>query len=323
MQGKEAMFDDWIGREETRSEAISPARMTEAAAMLGLGSETAAVLATEGTPLPPLFHFFFTNNPGDSADMDADGHERLGLFMPPVHDAGPFERRMWAAGDIRFDGVLKTGEMLTRRSTITKIEQKEGSTGPLIFVTVDRALSTPSGRVDETRVIVYREKPEMDPNTPPADSQPIAGQDGLNQIADWHPDAVQLFRFSALTWNSHRIHYDADHCRDHEGYPDIITHGPFTAMMLALVANGAISGHDTATENASPFQAAAGLEAGLPVGFQAGLQGIRPLRQFRFRGTQPMFANRRVTLHASDDFTRLEARNHQGQQAMKADATFG
>lgn len=299
------MFDAWIGREEVMSEAIHPKRMAEAAAMLGLGAKGAAALSTEGAPLPPLFHLFFTNNISDAGALNPDGHEKLGGFMPPVHEAGAFERRMWAAGDIRFDGVIRTGEVLHRTSTIRSIEQKQGSTGPLIFVTVDRSLHTGSGAITETRTIVYREKPEIAPDHTPADSQPLPGEDGLDTACHWQPDHIQLFRFSALTWNGHRIHYDADHCRRYEGYPDIITHGPFTAMMLALVATGAWGGWGRDG-------------AGTPR-----LIGERTLTQFRFRGTQPLFVGREVRLHASRDFTRLEARNHQGQQAMKAEAVFG
>lgn len=322
-RGNVPMFENWIGREETRDEVIAPARIVEAAAMLGLGSERAVLLARDGAGLPPLFHFFFTNSPGDQAELDRDGHEKLGLFMPPVHEAGAFERRMWAAGDIRFEGSLNVGERLTRRSVITHIEEKQGSTGPLIFVTVARALTGPHGRVDETRVIVYREKPEIGPNTPPPDSQPLPGQADLVEISRWQPDPVQLFRFSALTWNSHRIHYDVDHCRQHEGYPDIITHGPFTALMLAQVAagTGLASGG-----LASGRLASGGLKESIAGGMaesRSAMPGARPLRRFRFRGTQPMFAGREVRLHASDDFTRLEARNHEGQQAMKAEAEFG
>jgi 3-methylfumaryl-CoA hydratase len=296
------MFENWIGREEHFSEIIHPKRMAEAASMLGLGAEGVAALSAEGAPLPPLFHFFFTNNISDAGALNPDGHEKLGEFMPPVHEAGPFERRMWAAGDIHFDGVIRTGEQLGRTSTIRNVDQKQGSTGPLIFVTVERLLETKSGNINETRTIVYREQPKISTNTTPADSQTMEGEDGFDEISCWQPDHVQLFRFSALTWNSHRIHYDADHCRRHEGYPDIITHGPFTAMMLALVSAGCW-GRDGAT---SP-----------------GLESMRNLKRFSFRGTQPLFVGREVRLHATADFTRLEARNHENQQAMKADAVFG
>ena len=98
--------------------------------------------------------------------------------MPPVHEAGPFERRMWAAGDMRFEGRLRCGEMLRRTSVISSIEEKQGSTGPLIFVRVERCLGF-DGRVDETRTVVYREKPAIDPDASPPDSQPLTGDEGL------------------------------------------------------------------------------------------------------------------------------------------------
>ncbi len=297
-------FASHIGRIETLNETIHPMRMAQAAAMLGLGREAADTLSGEGTALPPLFHLFFTNNTSDAGALNPDGHEKLGGFMPDVTSAGPFEgkpvvRRMWAAGDISFDGHLRVGEMARRISTITSIEEKKGSTGPLIFVNVERVIEAASGRVTEKRTIVYREPPATTAIAP--ESQDMPGQDGMQHHFTWHPDAIQLFRFSALTWNGHRIHYDADHCRQNEGYPDLVTHGPFTAMMLALTATGAVTGEGIAPD----------------------LRGSRVLSRFRFRGTQPLFSGRNVQLHASADFTQLEARNHNAQQAMKANAEFG
>lgn len=157
-------FASHIGRIETLNETIHPMRMAQAAAMLGLGREAADTLSGEGTALPPLFHLFFTNNTSDAGALNPDGHEKLGGFMPDVTSAGPFEgkpvvRRMWAAGDISFDGHLRVGEMARRTSTITSIEEKKGSTGPLIFVNVERVIEAASGRVTEKRTIVYREPP--------------------------------------------------------------------------------------------------------------------------------------------------------------------
>lgn len=289
------MFDDAIGRTETAEDVITPERMAQITAMLG-GPMTgtlpatvpgdAAALCAEGAELPPLFHLFFANNISARESLENDGHERLGRFIPDVTRAGPFHRRMWAAGDIRLDGALKVGERLTRRSTIMSIDIKTGSTGPLVFVTVERVLTTASGQVTEDRTIVYREKPPAIEDDP-ADSLPMAGEEGMVEAARWTPDAPQLFRFSALTWNAHRIHYDLDHCRRAEGYPDLVTHGPFTALMLANLT-------------------AEGLRF-----------GGRRLERFRFRGTQAMFAGRQVRLMWRDD-GRAEARNHQGQLAMTA-----
>ena len=289
-----SLFDDALGRTETAHDVIDPTRMAQAAAMLGLGDDGIADLSRDGACLPPLFHLFFGNNISDAATLDHDGHELLGRFIPDVTQAGPYHRRMWAAGHIRFDGTLKVGEALSRTSTLRDVVQKEGRTGTMVFVTVDRVLESASGRIDEERVIVYREKSASPANTLAPDSLPIPPENSMTAAHHWTPDYTQLFRFSALTWNSHRIHYDLDHCRRDEGYPDIITHGPFTALMLAnLTADGLRFSGDAS-----------------------------PLTSFRFRGTQALYANRTVTLALNADGTMAEARNHTGQQAMTATRGF-
>ena len=190
---------------------------------------------------------------------------------------------------MRFQGQLKLGERLKRQSTIRAIEAKDGKTGPLIFVTVDRLIETASGQVDETRTIVYRKAA----TTPAPDSISIVGDDAIMERGRWHPEPVQLFRFSALTWNGHRIHFDLDHCRKVEHYPDLVTHGPFTAMMLANL-----------TEDGPRFMPA--------------MADGHGLARFQFRGTQALYANRGVSLCLNAEGTKAEARNHMGQQAMTA-----
>jgi 3-methylfumaryl-CoA hydratase len=305
------MFDDAIGRTETSDDRIDPLRMAQAAAMFGLGEDGASTLARDGAPLPPLFHLFFTNNATDATRLSPDGHEILGRFIPDVTAEGPFHRRMWAAGDMRFDGELKVGEAIRRTATITDITRKDGSTGPLIFVTVDREITGATGRVMETRTIVYREKGHIKDGGDAPDSLPLKGDETLSEKAAWRPDHGQLFRFSSLTWNTHRIHYDADHCRQVEGYPDIITHGPFTAMNLALLATGGLG-----------KAAGDALISGGAGQMGKAVEAQRQLSRFRFRGTQALYVGRRVGLCCNEDFTRLEARNHQGQQAMTAEAEF-
>ncbi len=290
----DALFDDALGHTEHADDVIDQTRMAQAGAMLGLGTDGRTALCAMGAHLPPLFHLFFGNNHTDAADLDHDGHERLGRFIPDVTKAGPFHRRMWAAGNITFDGSLKVGQAITRISTLRDVTRKDGRTGPLIFATVDRVIESATGRVNEERIIVYRENSAA----PAPDSLPIAADDTLTPAHAWTPDYVQLFRFSSLTWNSHRIHYDLDHCRDDEGYPDIITHGPFTALMLANMTPDGLNilGHSRGD--------------------------IPPLTSFRFRGTQALYANRAITLALNADGTRAEARNHNGQQAMTASLTY-
>ena len=291
------LFKDALAQTETAHDRIDPTRMAQAAAMLGLGADSLADLSRKGTALPPLFHLFFANNTADAALLDHDGHEKLGRFIPDVTKAGPYHRRMWAAGNITFDGALKVGEAMSRTSTLRDVVEKEGRTGKLIFVTVDRVMETASGKVTEERILVYREGMYREKNTSSTlapESLPIPPTDGLTSVHHWTPDYIQLFRFSALTWNSHRIHYDLDHCRNDEGYPDIITHGPFTALMLAnLTADGVRFSGD-----------------------------ISPLKSFRFRGTQTLYANHGVDLALNADGTTAEACNHMGQQAMTAQRQF-
>lgn len=170
-------LQDAIGRIETKEDVIDSTRLAEAAAMLGLGEDGEAAAMAQGACLPPLFHLFYGNNTSDAGRLDHDGHEALGRFIPDVTTAGNFHRRMWAAGDMRFEGKMKTGERLKRQSTIRNIEAKTGKTGPLIFVTVDRVLETASGRVDEMRTIVYREAA----TTPAPDSIPLEGMAGMTK----------------------------------------------------------------------------------------------------------------------------------------------
>lgn len=313
---------DAIGRTEEAQDHITPSRMMPIAAMLGLeglgleglGLGGQAAITQEGAVLPPLFHLFFANNHSPAQTLDHDGHEKLGTFIPDVTRLGPYHRRMWAAGDIRFEGAFHVGDVITRRSTITAIEQKQGKTGGLVFVTVERALTAPKGKIDETRTIVYREGVyRKQSKTPSPDSIDIPASPAIAHQARWRPDLTQLFRYSALTWNSHRIHYDLAHCREDEGYPDIVTHGPFTAMMLANM-----------TEDGVRFDG-------------------NPLARFQFRGVQALYAyreghegaGREVGLNilqknlddggsekgsddAADKVTSLEAVNHHGQLAMTA-----
>ena len=284
------LFEEALGRTEHAEDLIDSTRMAQAAAMLGLGEDGIDRLRASGAAIPPMFHLFFGNNISDAGLLDHDGHEELGRFIPDVTAAGPYHRRMWAAGNITFDGIHKVGEALKRTSTLRDVVAKEGRTGKLIFVTVDRLIETASGQTTEERIIVYREKS----TTPAPDSLPIPQAEDLTETAIWTPDYIQLFRFSSLTWNGHRIHYDLDHCREDEGYPDIITHGPFTALMLANLTPEGL------------------LFSGAPCS----------LKSFRFRGTQALYANRAVHLALNEDGSVVEARNHNGQQAMTAQRRF-
>ncbi len=269
-------FAEWVGRGEIQRDTVDPTRVAQALALLDLPRAK----AVPGAPLPPLFHLFFANEVVPQGELAGDGHARLGRFMPPIDGHGAVKRRMWAAGDIRFEGTIKVGENLERRSVITAIESKAGRSGPLLFVVVERTLSSPSGRVVEERTVVYRTLPDA----PAAESVDLAPDTALSPRDTWLPDERALFRFSALTWNSHRIHYDRAFCQVEERYPDLLVHGPFTALKLALLA----------------------------------AQGKAGIRRFAFRGLQALYVNRPVTLVADEAATQLQALNHRGQLAMAA-----
>ena len=200
-----------------------------------------------------------------------DGHARRGDFLPPV----PLPRRMWAGGRIEWRASLRVGDAATRTSEIVAVEPKRGRTGTLVFVTVRHTLSTARGAcIVEEHDIVYREAPA--PGAPAV----AVGADAP-QAAAWHrhwlPDAVMLFRYSALTFNGHRIHYDQPYVTGEEGYPGLVVHGPLQATLLLHLAAGALPGRRLARfeyRALSPAFAGEPLEVhGQPEGDPAGAVG--------------------------------------------------
>jgi 3-methylfumaryl-CoA hydratase len=182
-----------------------------------------------GAGLPLLWHWLYLLDRPAQADLGPDGHPvRNAVPAPP----GPGRRRMWAGGRVRTHGPLRCGEPATRSSDVLSVEDKQGRSGPLTFVAVRHRIRQ-FGRVvvDERQDIVYRAAggsvagPDDGPVVPPADDE-------------WSIDVspTLLFRFSALTYNAHRIHYDRDYARDVEGYPGLVTHGPLQALVMAEAA---------------------------------------------------------------------------------------
>lgn len=213
----------WIGRTERREDRITPAGVEAMAATLDRDC-----VPGSGAPLPPLWHWAFFTPRARRSDMGADGHPRLGGFMPPI----PLPRRMWAGGRLRFVKPLMVGDAVTRETEILKIACKDGKEGPLVFVTLAHRFSTAQGiAIEEEQDLVYR--------TPPAQtgSTTIARQGNAVRAADWRDplslDSVTLFRYSALTFNAHRIHYDAPYATAVEGYPGLVVQGPLIATLLA------------------------------------------------------------------------------------------
>jgi 3-methylfumaryl-CoA hydratase len=189
-----------------------------------------------GAGLPLLWHWVYLLDRPAQADLGPDGHPVRGTLPAPP---GPGRRRMWAGGRVRASGPLRCGEPATRRSRVLSVQEKEGRTGALTFVTVGHQIRQ-RGRVviDEQQDIVYREA------APSAGPRPEASAEGPAVPAadgEWAIDVspTLLFRFSALTYNAHRIHYDRDYAREAEGYPGLLTHGPLQALAMAESARAA------------------------------------------------------------------------------------
>ena len=275
-------YEGWIGREEERSERILDSVVEAMAATLDLERAPQA-----GEALPPGWQWLFFNPVVRRNALGIDGHPRRGGFLPPIE----LPRRMWAGSRIRYLADLPVGAKATRRSRILKIENKAGKSGSLSFLTVEHTVSrdgTPC--ISEEQDIVYREA--MPPGA--ATARAPKRHDGVAQWSrDFEPDTTLLFRFSALTFNGHRIHYDQAYARNEEGYPDLVVHGPLTAVLLQQFA----------------------LEHG------AG----RPLARFDFSGASPLFVGRAFQLEgrqADDGTLELWARGPDGELAMSATAAF-
>lgn len=222
-------FSEWIGREETREDVLDLARSSALAAFL-----SSADRLGKGDVLPPLFHWTYFWDPKTPDETGADGHPKLGGFLPPV-DA---PRRMWASGKLRFPGDLKVGDEARRVSVIKEIAEKSGRSGALTFVTVGHTISV-GGKVcvEEDQTLVYREPPSGEAAAPEKSPSQEKATSDFSQ--EFHPDTITLFRYSALTLNSHRIHYDYPYATGVEGYPGLVVHGPLQATLLALLAMSA------------------------------------------------------------------------------------
>lgn len=262
-----AHWQSWIGRAEIREERLDVESLRRFAAALG------EELDVERTP-PSLMHWAFFLPVAPAAEIGQDGHPRRGGFLPPVS----LPRRMFAAAEMRFPEPLQLDEMAIRSSTVADIRHKAGRTGDLILVEVDHRIEQRGiARVMERQTIVYREAGDPTPAVTPVPQQ--AGPDDVI----WEPGPVDLFRFSAVTFNSHRIHYDLPYARDAEGYPDLVVHGPFTAARLYAYA--ARAGQPTAFA----FRAVAPLFAGQPIRLTAGT-GAGAVNAIRCDGATAMTA---------------------------------
>lgn len=215
----EPRLEDWIGRSEQAVDVLEPWTAAAVAATHGLSADV-----REGAEVSGLWHWFrfLATVPRDG--IGPDGHPERGGFLPPV----PLERRMWAGSRMRFPGELRVGDRIERRSEILKVAEKTGKSGGMVFVTVGHLVSSPRGpAVEEEQDIVYLPMPKT--FAPPA---PVPLARDISWRRPWPLDPVLLFRFSAITFNAHRIHYDRGYATGTEKYPGLVVQGPMQALML-------------------------------------------------------------------------------------------
>lgn len=271
---------DWIGRTEDRSDDVGA--MPVAAMSATLDRDDPPPLP--GSDLPPLWHWMNFNPVARHAELGPDGHPKRGGFLPPV----PLPRRMWAGGRLEFMHPLRVGDEVTRHSRIADVAVKHGRSGSLVFVTVRHEISNARGlAMTEEHDIVYRDAPVPGSPTPPPEAAP-ADATFEREIV---PDPVMLFRYSALTFNGHRIHYDRTYVTEVEGYPGLIVHGPLIATLLVDL-----------------------------------LRRERPdavLRKFAFKAQRPVFDIHRFSVCGRPDGEgryKLWTRDHEGWLTMQATA---
>jgi 3-methylfumaryl-CoA hydratase len=213
----------WVGRQETLHDTIAARPVAALAATLDHALDDAA----EGMPLPPLWHWLSFLPLARQSEIGADGHPRRGGFLPPV----PLPRRMWAGSQLEFRVPLRVGDRVARTSTVEDVSSKSGRSGQLVFVKVRhevRVEGEEEPALREWHDIVYREAQKPGEGGPPPQASPA--ELAWRRTVD--PDPVLLFRYSALTFNGHRIHYDRDYVTRVEGYPGLVVHGPLIATLL-------------------------------------------------------------------------------------------
>ena len=272
----------WIGRTEEVTDVVTAhlVRGLRATLFMEIGAPK------QGDAAPWTAHWCLAQPVYPMSQLGPDGHPTRGGFLPPV----PLPRRMWAGGELEFFAPLRVGDEMTRSSRISDVTMKSGSTGALCFVSVEHEITTPRGTaIRERQDIVYRDMSAPQAAAPTkAPSPPPVAKHRESHIAD----AVLLFRYSALTFNGHRIHYDRDYVTRVEGYPGLIFHGP---MQAAFIVELAAKVHN----------------------------GVAP-KKFGYRGLQPLFEGSEFSVNANDTPAGMELwiANSTGQPTMKGTATW-
>ena len=249
----------WVGRGVSSHDSLSVRHARLMAATLGLPQDG----FDAGTALPPLWHWIYFLEALPPSELGRDGHPARGGFLPPV----PLENRMWAGGNVLFHADLPLGASVEKRSRIESVEHKQGRSGELVFVSVlHEVLHQGQVAISETQDIVYKEP------TLPGARAVVMPMPEPTHSKSFTPNSTTLFRYSALTFNGHRIHYDVDYCREVEGYDNLVIHGPFNATVLAGLA-----------------QDVAG----------------KRLKRFRYRGLQPSLLGNELSANAAQSDTGL------------------
>jgi 3-methylfumaryl-CoA hydratase len=269
---------NWIGRSETEQDTLTPRLARELSAALG-GSDA---LPAPGMVAPYAAHWLLAPATVTAGRIGPDGHPARGGFLPPVS----LPRRMWAGGSLQFHQPLLVGDLVERRTRIADVTMKAGRSGTLCFVTLEHEILSPRGlAITERQDLVYRDL------APPADAKPAPSAPG--PAAEWRREMqagpVLLFRYSAITFNGHRIHYDRDYAMREEFYPGLVVHGPLQATLL--------------------------------LGYAAEILGRHPVA-FSFRGVSPLFDFQKFTLAAdkTEDGLSLWIEAENGVRTMQAEA---
>ena len=279
------LLQEWVGRTETLQDDVTGVPVRALAATLDLPAPD----LSQPMAVPPLWHWLYFLPLHRQSELGPDGHARRGGFLPPV----PLPRRMWAGGRLRWrpENRVMLGDAVQRVSRIESVQHKAGRTGDLVFVLVRHEVHNARGlALTEEHDIVYRAAPRPGDPAPAA----VAAEAGAAWRREITPDDVLLFRYSALTFNGHRIHYDRRYVTEVEGYPGLVVHGPLIATLLADLVRRHVP--------------AARMD-----GFE--FKAVRPmydLHPFSVNG-QPSADGRSVRLWAAD---------HEGRLAMQATATL-
>jgi 3-methylfumaryl-CoA hydratase len=276
--------EEWTGRVESRIDQVTAAPIAALSATL----DRRDPFPRPGDPVPPLWHWLWFLPLYRQSELGPDGHSNHSDFLPPA----PLPQRMWAGSRFEFRGTLRVGDTIARRSQVVDVQQKQGRTGPLVFVLARHDISNAGGiAITEEQDIVYRANPFTGDAAPAPEPRQAPSNSAWERTVV--PDDVLLFRYSALTFNGHRIHYDRRYATEVAGYPGLVVHGPLIATLLIDL-----------------------LRCNLP---QASLS------RFEFRAVSPLFDTSPFTICGKPEpgtkTVELWAKDSSGMLAMTATAT--